>query len=87
MNNRKLKNRHCKSGFIFFIVVFFLNCISGGMKAVETLYLSALPERPAGGFIEISIFDGKDNKPVEIGKPVYRFINVYKTGQSEKYAN
>ena len=206
MNNRKLKNRYCKSCFIFFIVVFFLNCSSGDMHAVEenpintlirpfldslrivipleatnhtvfqlesffpasrvndnsfddftlegtfsdyvpenphlkgllsdavrlfngcrisieyklaneeytqerviengysftskaefspsgekmirqTLYFSALPERPAGGFIEISIFDGKDNKPVEIGKPVYRFINVYKTGQSDKYAN
>ena len=206
MNNRKLKNRHCKSSFIFFIVVFFLNCSSGDMQASEenpintlirpfldslrivipseetnntvfqlesffpasrandnrfddftfkgtfsdyipenprlkgllsnaiglfdgcrisieyklanedytqerviendyhftskaefspsgekmirqTLYLSALPERPAGGFIEINIFDGKDNKPVEIGKPVYRFINVYKTGQSAEYAN
>jgi len=60
---------------------------SGEKMIRQTLYLSALPERPAGGFIEISIFDGKDNKPVEIGKPVYRFINVYKTGQSEKYAN
>jgi len=60
---------------------------SGEKMIRQTLYLSALPERPAGGFIETCIFDGKDNKPVEIGKPVYRFINVYKTGQSEKYAN
>jgi hypothetical protein len=53
----------------------------------QTLYLSALPKRPEGGFIEITIFDGKEDKPVDIGKPVYRNMNVYPTGQSQKYAN
>ena len=60
---------------------------SGEKMIRQTLYLSALPKRPEGGFIEITIFDGKEDKSVEIGKPVYRFINVYPTGQSQQYAN
>ena len=60
---------------------------SGEKMIRQTLYLSALPKRPEGGFIEITIFDGKEDKPVDIGKPVYRFINVYPTGQSQQYAN
>ena len=34
---------------------------SGEKMIRQTLYLSSLPERPAGGFIEITIFDGKYN--------------------------
>ena len=63
------------------------NSLSGEKMIRQTLHLSALSKRPEGGFIEITIFDDKEDRPVEMGKPVYRFINVYPTGQSEKYAN
>jgi len=59
---------------------------SGEKMIRQTIYLSALPERPQNGFIEIAIFDGKEDKPVDIGKPVYRFINVQSKIDSQKYA-
>ena len=61
---------------------------SSGEKTIrQTMYLSSLPKHPEGGFMEITIFDGKENKPVEIGKPVYRHLLVRAVNKSPEFAN